>query len=479
VSEVADITSLALPPLPANWHYRTVREIGATGDQAVLTGPFGTNLGRSDFIESGVPLLTIGCLTQSGVDLGKALFVSEAKAEELSRYRLKEGDLLFSRMASVGRAGLVPKWLEGALFNYHIMRLRLDESQIDTCLFINYVRGAPQVRDYLKAVNHGATRDGINTEQLLGLPVAVPPMAEQRGIVAELEKQFSRLDEAVASLQRVKANLKRYKASVLKDAVEGRLVRTEAELARREGRSFETGEQLLRRILETRRVDWAGRGKYEEPPAVETVGLTELPKGWVWASAEQISSFITKGTTPAAEKLLDGAGEVQFLKVYNLTFDGTLNHTYKPAFVSRSTHEGELLRSQVLAGDVLINIVGPPLGQVSVVPATMAEANMNQAIARFRPITPLSTKFVAHALMTESIMTWAIRKAKTTAGQTNITLDLCRRLPIPLPPLAEQERIVAEVDRRLSLILGVQTEVDLNLKRSLVLRGAVLRRVFS
>jgi type I restriction enzyme S subunit len=94
-------------------------------------------------------------------------------------------------------------------------------------------------------------------------------------------------------------------------------------------------------------------------------------------------------------------------------------------------------------------------------------------------ITPLSTKFVAHALMTESIMTWAIRKAKTTAGQTNITLDLCRRLPIPLPPLAEQERIVAEVDRRLSLILGVQTEVDLNLKRSLVLRGAVLRRVFS
>jgi type I restriction enzyme S subunit len=235
VSEVADITSLALPPLPANWHYRTVREIGATGDQAVLTGPFGTNLGRSDFIESGVPLLTIGCLTQSGVDLGKALFVSEAKAEELSRYRLKEGDLLFSRMASVGRAGLVPKWLEGALFNYHIMRLRLDESQIDTCLFINYVRGAPQVRDYLKAVNHGATRDGINTEQLLGLPVAVPPMAEQRGIVAELEKQFSRLDEAVASLQRVKANLKRYKASVLKDAVEGRLVRTEAELARREG----------------------------------------------------------------------------------------------------------------------------------------------------------------------------------------------------------------------------------------------------
>jgi type I restriction enzyme S subunit len=79
------------------------------------------------------------------------------------------------------------------------------------------------------------------------------------------------------------------------------------------------------------------------------------------------------------------------LKVYNLTFDGSLNHTYKPAFVSRETHDGELLRSQVVAGDVLINIVGPPLGQVSLLPAAMAEANINQAIARFRPVSPLSS----------------------------------------------------------------------------------------
>ena len=75
-------------------------------------------------------------------------------------------------------------------------------------------------------------------------------------------------------------------------------------------------------------------------------------------------------------------------------------------------------------------------------------------------------------------MAWAIRKAKTTAGQTNLTLDLCRRLPIPLPPLAEQERIVAEVDRRLSLILGVQAEVDASLKRAQALRQATLARAF-
>jgi type I restriction enzyme S subunit len=288
-----------LTALPLDWKYESVGALGKPYEQPVLTGPFGTNLGRSDFIDRGVPVLTIGCLTEGGITLDKALYVSEKKAQELKRYRLREGDLLFSRMASVGRAGLVPAPLAGALFNYHIMRLRLDESRIDPRVFINYVRGARQVRDYLKAVNHGATRDGINTEQLLGLPVAVPPVGKQREIVAEIEKQFSRLDEAVANLKRVKSNLKRYKAAVLKAAVEGRLVATEAELARREGSGYESASQLLGRVLESRRSQVKGR--YKEPITPDTGSLPALPEGWLWASAEQCCASVRDGThdTPA------------------------------------------------------------------------------------------------------------------------------------------------------------------------------------
>ena len=85
--------------------------------------------------------------------------------------------------------------------------------------------------------------------------VPVPPPDEQQRIVAEIEKQFTRLEAGVASLKRVQAALKRYRASVLKAACEGRLVPTEAGLARNEKRSYETGEQLLQRILEERR-EW-------------------------------------------------------------------------------------------------------------------------------------------------------------------------------------------------------------------------------
>ena len=74
--------------------------------------------------------------------------------------------------------------------------------------------------------------------------------------MAEIEALFTDLDAAVAALKRVQANLKRYRASVLKAACEGRLVPTEAELARKEGRTYETGEQLLARILKERRAKW-------------------------------------------------------------------------------------------------------------------------------------------------------------------------------------------------------------------------------
>ena len=119
------------------------------------------------------------------------------------------------------------------------------------------------------------------------MELIIPSLDEQELIVSGIEKKFSRLDDAVANLQRVKANLKRYKASVLKAAVEGRLVETEASIAQREGRSYETGEQLLRRIFEERRSKCGGKGKNKEPESTNVTDLGELPDGWTWASAAQ------------------------------------------------------------------------------------------------------------------------------------------------------------------------------------------------
>ena len=166
----------------------------------------------------------------------------------------------------------------------------------------------------------GTTVNSIETAALHRFEIPVAPHDQQKRIVEEIEKQFSRLDEAVANLKRVKANLKRYKAAVLKAAVEGRLVETEAELARREGRSYETGEQLLQRILETRRSQWKGKGKYKEPAAPVTTDLPELPEGWVWSTTGQLG-YIQLGRQ-RSPKNRSKDYPVKYIRAANITENG-------------------------------------------------------------------------------------------------------------------------------------------------------------
>jgi type I restriction enzyme S subunit len=125
-----------------------------------------------------------------------------------------------------------------------------------------------------------------------------------------------------------------------------------------------------------------------------------------------------------------------------------------------------------------MNIVGPPLGKVSIVPSIFPEWNINQAIVTFRTSPGLVNRLLAHWLLAQPVLSRLERTAKATAGQHNLQVSTCRKLPIPVPPLAEQVRIVAEVDRHLSIIYGVEAEVDTNLQRAQALRQATLSKAF-
>jgi type I restriction enzyme S subunit len=225
-SEPASPDLSSLPSVPEGWVWTSVECLGVIGEQSVLTGPFGTTMGKNDFVESGsgVPVLTIGCLEPSKISLKRAVAVVPEKAKELERYRLREGDLVFSRMASVGRAGVVGAELSGALFNYHIMRLRLSPRVILPKFFIAYAHGSPQVGAYTRDVNHGVTRPGINTDQLLAMPVVLAPLAEQRRIVAEVERRLSVIDELETQAEANLRRAERLRQAILKRAFQGKLV---------------------------------------------------------------------------------------------------------------------------------------------------------------------------------------------------------------------------------------------------------------
>ena len=270
---------------------------------------------------------------------------------------------------------------------------------------------------------------GLSRDDYNAVEVAVHAPAQQLEIVAELEKQFSRLDEAVANLQRVKANLKRYKASVLKAAVEGRLVVTEATLAHREGRTYETGEQLLLGILEDRRAKWSGRGKWKSPES--PTADTTLPEGWTWASVDQLADVGT-GATPKRDKAAYwNDGDVPWVT------SSVVNGDY----VDQAS---EFVTKLALAET---NLTLYPIGTLLI--AMYGEGKTRGKCTELR--IPASTNQALAALQVDSSIRGYLRhflqfnyeemrKFASGGVQPNLNLSLVRAVCVPLPPFAEETR---------------------------------------
>ena len=351
---------------------------------------------------------------------------------------------------------------------------------IDTAYFVEPPAGhsATYYRYLLTSLNlvrldKSTAIPGLSRDDYNAVEVAVHGPAQQIEIVAELEKQFSRLDEAVANLQRVKANLKRYKASVLKAAVEGRLVETEATLARREGRTYETGEQLLQRILEERRAKWTGRGKYKIPVAPLKEGLPSLPDGWAWANADQLTHLITSGSRGWGDFYSDTG--VLFIRAQDIKTDA-LN--LPDAARVDVPVDAEGTRSSVSEGDILVTITGANVTKSALVPALDELAFVSQHVALMKLSMPETASFVFNWIVSPANGRKTLESWAYGAGKPGLSLEQVRALPIALPPLAEQTRIVAEVDRHLSIIREVEGEVDANLRRAQALRQSLLSRWF-
>ncbi len=313
----------------------------------------------------------------------------------------------------------------------------------------------------------GVNINNLRRGDLESLGVPLPPLAVQASIVAELEKQFSRLDEAVANLKRVKANLKRYKAAVLKAAVQGRLVLTDAELARREARNCESGMQLLARILQGRRSQ--AKGNHKEPAEPDTGELPALPEGWVWGSAEQCCASVRDGTHDTPAYVANGIPLVTSKNLLDtgIDFDNTKH-------ISEADHTEISRRSGVTRGDVLFAMIGT-IGNPTEVRTDRPFSIKN--VGLFKGDNEcLSPAYLCYWLNSPALSAWLRPRLKGTT-QKFAPLGLLRQLPIALPPRSEQDRIVAEVDRQLSTVSALEQSVSSEAV-SKQLRMAILHEAF-
>jgi type I restriction enzyme S subunit len=254
----------------------------------------------------------------------------------------------------------------------------------------------------------------ISQPQVARFPVPLPPLPEQRRIVAEIEKQFTRLEAAVAALRRVQANLKRYRAAVLKAACEE---------------------------------DWPRKPLGE---------IAEVKLG----------------------KMLDKAKHVRgrklpYLRNVNVRWGKTDTEDLREMYFE----DDQLERYGLKVGDVLVCEGGEP-GRAAVWTGLLPEMKYQKALHRVRFNVPYDPRLLVW-LLERLAMTGGIERRFTGSTIKHFTREAFVELPVPVPPLAEQTRIVAEVERRLSVVEELEAVVRASLQRAVRLRQSILQKAFT
>ena len=366
---------------------------------------------------SGVRLLRTSDISGERIDWSAVPFC-ERDPPEPGQYLLQSGDILVSRAGSVGLSALIHECPESVFASY-LIRLRARKG-IDVG-FLHHFLQSPSYWDQVSQGSAGITLQNINARKLANFTIQIAPVAEQRRIVAEIEKQFTRLDASVAALKRVQVNLKRYRASILKAACEGKLVPTEAELAQSEGRDYEPADRLLERILSERRARWESqekrRGKYKEPGAPDTSDLPDLPAGWAWATVDQlIVDSPQNGIYKPKSQYGDG---VPVLRIEDYQ-DFHLRDREQLQRLKITTEETSTYG--LAASQLIINRVNSPshLGKTLLVPDHLPPAVFESNMMKVIPSKCTDPSFFAHYLRSPVGRARLTTRAKWAVNQASI-----------------------------------------------------------
>lgn len=347
-------------------------------------------------------------------------------------------------------------------------------------------------RDVLNQCSkHGTTVASIDTERLHDFTIRVAPLEEQRRIVAKIEELFSDLDAGVAALTRVRANLKRYRASVLKAAVEGRLTAA----WRAAHPDTEPADKLLARILAERRAKWeeeqlrkyAEKGKeppkgwkekYKPAPRPANRIPADLPQTWAWAALAEVATFQNGRPFPSSEYSDSG---IPLLRPGNLFPDGSVRWTGKNTKLLPEEYAERCPDLLVGGHEMIMNLTAQSLkdeflGRVCMTNTT-DRCLLNQRLARLTPVFGMTPRFTLWLLKSQVFRRFVDGLNSGSLIQHMFTSQL-EDFCFALPPESEQAEIVAEIDRRLSVVDAIETEVEHALQRADRLHQAILKRAF-
>jgi type I restriction enzyme S subunit len=382
------------------------------------------------------------------------------------QYLLASGDIVISRAGSVGFSYRVID-VQPAVFASYLIRFR--PSRLVDGRYVAYFLQSPRYWDQVRAAAAGIALANVNAKKLAAVELPLAPRAEQERIVAAIEKQFSRLDAGVATVERVRQTLKRMRSAVLQAAVTGQLVSQDS--------TDESAHALLRRIQEARAAlerSGALRKRRARPDSSSSQGLFSLPTGWVWANLDDLCQLEngdrSRNYPSKSQRVATG---IPFINAGHLR-EGHIDMDSMD-YISAAKYEG-LRAGKVTNGDILFCIRGS-LGKVAVVSDIDAGA-IASSLVIVRAIGETLPRYVL-SYLSSPLAGKMIARFDNGTAQPNLAAADLARFPVPLPPLAEQNRIVAAVERYDTIFASVDASLCDQQVLASHLRSSLLSAAFS
>ena len=404
----------------------------------------------------------------------------------------QEGDILFAKITPCmenGKFAVAQSLSSHVGFGsteFHVLR---PENKIST-YFLYYYLSQESFRQLARmAMTGSAGQLRVPATFLRDASYPLAPTNEQHRIVSAIEQQFTRLDTAVASLKSAQAKIKQYRTSLLKAAVEGELTKE----WRVEHPTSETGAQLLARILAERRARWEEeqlakmrekgitpkddkwKQAYKERRGPDVENLPALPEGWCWATVEQVAQI--QGGIQKQPSRIPRQNAYPYLRVANV-LRGRLDIT---TIEKMELFGNELDTLRLKSGDLLIvegNGSKTEIGRSALWHEEIKDCVHQNHIIRVR-LNHVLPKYVDFYWNSPDGNQRVMDVAASTTGLYTLSVNKISRLPVPLPPLTEQEQIVSEVEARLSDIAKLEEATENSLKRAAHERQSILREAFA
>ena len=466
LSKLPDLGEIALDEiLPLNWIWVTLPFVVLFDRHAIKRGPFGSAIKKAYFVPSGYKVYEQKNAIYNDFSLG-SYYVDENKYRELEAFTVHPNDIIISCSGTIGKMAIAPENMEPGIINQALLKLSLNNDLLLNEFFKILLPAYLMKTDTLTDLKGTAMKNITSVKRLRTLPFPLPPLEEQKRIVAKVDELFAQTAALSAQLAAAQAGRTRTQAAVVHRMAQGDEGARPLLLQRFDQLHIEPAhvDALKQMILQL-----AVMGKLvPQDPADEPASVlleqiaskepvktanssTEIPDSWEWICLGNILKNIVAGKSPQAEKRPAKTEEKGVLKVSAVSWGKFKPNENKTLFRSTDTSKMPFVKK----GDLLISRANTSelVGAVVLVENDYPNLYLSDKTLRLDFVSDAFYKpFMLLALRAKWVRELFEDKATGTSNSMqNISQQKIKSAPIAMPPFAEQKRIVAKVEELMGL----------------------------